>query len=106
MLQINHPTLREGLDRAEDVLKLHRLSPPEEADELAAAVLANFGIDELGQIELSESLRQMLPIHGDPVIETVMTSSMSAGVVVGLLIAGAAVRFDPDAIPDSPPVDL
>ena len=106
MLQIDHPTLREGLERAEDVLKLHRLSSPEEAEELASAVLANFGIDELGRIELNDSLRQMLPIQGDPVIETMMTSSMAAGVVVGLLIAGAALRFDPDAIPDFPPGDL
>jgi hypothetical protein len=106
MLQIDHPTLREGLARAEDLLKLHRLSSPEEAQELASAVLGNFGIDELGRIEMNDALRQMLPIQGDPVVETVMTSSMLSGVLVGLLIAGAALRVEPGAIPDTPPLDL
>ena len=106
MLQIDHEILREGLERAGDVLKLHRLSTPEDAEALAAAVLENLGIDELGRIELDDSLRQMLPVTGEPLVESLMASSMTAGVLVGLLIAEAGSRPDPDAIPDSPPVDL
>jgi hypothetical protein len=105
MLQIDHPTLREGLERAGDMLKLHRLSSPEQAQELASAVLANFGIDNLGQIELNDSLGQMLPIAGDPVFEAVMRSTMCEGVLVGLLIATAALRLESGAVPDFPPVD-
>jgi len=106
MLEIDHRTLREGLDRAADLLKLQRLSNPNEAEQLAASVLENFGIDELGRIELKDRLRQMLPVKGDPVIEILMTSSMSSGVLVGLLIASGALEADLDAIPDCPPVDL
>ena len=86
MLEIDHLTLREGLDRAADVLKLHRLSAPEDAEQLAAAVLDNFGIDELGRIELNDALRQMLPISGEPILESLMTSSMTSGVLVGLVL--------------------
>jgi hypothetical protein len=106
MLQIDHETLREGLDRAADLFKLHRLSTPEAAEVLAATVLANFGIDELGRIELIDSLSQMVPLKGEPMVEAVMTRSMAAGVLVGLVIANAAERADLDAIPDSPPADL
>jgi len=106
MLQIDHPTLQEGLERAGDVLKLHRLSSPVEAKALATAVLANFGIDNLGRIQLNDSLRQMLPITGDPVLEALMGSAMSDGVLVGLMIATAALRLGPDEVPDFPPVDL
>jgi hypothetical protein len=105
MLQIDHPTLRQGLERAGDLLKLHRLSPADQAEQLAAAVLANFGIDDLGRIELNDALRQMLPITGDQLLEALMTSSMSEGVLVGLLIATEALRLDPDEVPDFPPVD-
>ncbi len=106
MLQIDHSTLQEGLERAGDVLKLHRLSSPGDAETLASAVLANFGIDDLGRIELNDSLRQMLPITGDQVVEALMSSAMSEGVLVGLMIATAALRLGPDEVPDFPPVDL
>ena len=105
MLQIDHSTLREGLERAGDMLKLHRLSSPEQAEELASAVLANFGIDSLGRIELNDGLRQMLPIAGDPVLEAVMCSTMAEGVLVGLLIAIGALDLEPDAVPDFPPLE-
>jgi hypothetical protein len=106
MLNIDDQTLREGLDRAADVLLLHRLSSHEDADRLAASVYANFGLDERLRIELIESLLEMLPISGDPMAEGLMASSMSAGVLVGLLIANAAMGTDPDAIPDYVPADL
>ena len=43
---------------------------------------------------------------GDPVAEGLMASSMSAGVLIGLLIASAAMGSDPDAIPDFVPADF
>jgi hypothetical protein len=106
MLQIDQPTLREGLERAGDMLKLHRLSSADRGELLAAAVLANFGIDNLGRIELNDALHQMLPISGDPVLEAVMSASMAEGVLVGLLLATTALRLGPDEVPDYPPVDL
>lgn len=106
MLQIDDQTLREGLDRAEDLFKLQRLSALEDAEELPAAVFANFGIDEHRRDELTQSLVEMLPISGDPLAEGLMTSSMCAGVLIGLLLANAAMEADPDAVPDRPPVDL
>lgn len=105
MLQIDHPTLREGLERAGDMLKLHRLSAPEQAEQLASSVLANFGIDNVGRIELNDSLGQMLPIAGDPVLEAVVRSAMAEGVLVGLIIATAALQPEPGAVPDFPPLE-
>jgi hypothetical protein len=105
MLQIDHPTLREGLERAGDMLKLQRLSSPEHAERLASTVLANFGIDRVGRIELNDALGQMLPIGGDPVLEAMMQSTMREGVLVGLLIATAALEPEPGAVPDFPPLE-
>ena len=106
MLQIDEQSLRVGLDRAADLLKLHRLSSHEDAEHLAASVYANFGIDESLRVELIESLLEMLPVSGDPMAEGLMAASMSAGVLIGLLIAHAAVGTEPDAIPDFVPADF
>lgn len=106
MLRVDDESLREGLDRATDLFKLHRLSAHEDAERLAAAVFANFGIDERRRLQLTTSLLQMLPISGDPLAEGLMASSMSSGVLVGMLIASAAMGTEPDAIPDSVPADL
>jgi hypothetical protein len=106
MLRVDDETLREGLDRAADLFKLHRLSTHDDAELLAAAVFANYGIDEIRHRELMVSLVEMLPVSGDPLAEGLMASSMSAGVLVGLLIANAALRSEAEAVPDCPPVDL
>jgi hypothetical protein len=44
----------------------------------------------------------MLPATGDPLIESLMASSMGAGVLVGLLIAEAALPTGEGRIPDCP----
>jgi hypothetical protein len=106
MLYIDDQTLREGLERAADLFKLQRLSSYHDAEHLAASVYANFGLDEGRRTELIKSLIEMLPISGDPVAEGLMASSMSAGVLIGLLIASAAMGSDPDAIPDFVPADF
>ena len=106
MLRVDDETLREGLDRATDLVKLHRLSTHADAERLTAGVFANFGIDEYRRLQLTVALLEMLPISGDPLAEGVMASSMSAGVLVGLLIASAAIGTEADAIPDSVPADL
>lgn len=106
MLRIDEKTLREGLERAADLLKLHRLSTPDDAEQLAASVYAGFGIDESLRVELIEGLLEMLPITGDPMAEGLMASSMSAGVLVGLLIASASMGSEPGAIPDFVPADF
>lgn len=106
MLNIDDQTLREGLDRAADLFKLQRLSTHDDAEVLAASVYANFGLDEGRRLELIESLIDMLPISGDPLAEGLMASAMSAGVLVGLLIAHAGLGADPDALPDYVPADF
>jgi hypothetical protein len=106
MFQIDDETLRVGLDRAADLLKLHRLSSRQESEELAASVYANFGIDDDRRSELIEALIEMLPISGDPMAEALMASAMSAGVLVGLLIANSSIDTDSDAVPDYVPADF
>jgi hypothetical protein len=106
MLQIDDQTLREGLDRAADLLKLHRLSSHQESQQLAAAVYANFGMDDDRRVALIESLIEMVPISGDRMAEALMASAMSAGVLVGLLIANASIDPGPHATPDFVPADF
>jgi len=48
----------------------------------------------------------MLPIKGDPMAEGLMTSSMFAGVLIGLLIADAALPAESGHVPDAPLLDL
>jgi hypothetical protein len=106
MLTVDDETLRMGLERAGDLFRLHRLSAFVDAEAMASAVFANFGLDDEKRELLIEALVDMLPITGDSVVQGLMASSMCAGVLVGLLIADAAVPAGPGAIPDCPPTDL
>ncbi len=106
MLSLDSETLRIGLERACDLFRLHRLSSSEEADGLARSVFANFGLDEDSLALLVEAIVEMLPISGEPVAEGLMTSSMCAGVLVGLVLADATLPGSPEAFPDCLPQDL
>ncbi len=103
LLRIDDDALRDGLERAADLFKLHRLSDHENANELVAAVFANFGIDADAHTELCAAVAEMLPIAGQPVTEALMASSMCAGALVGLLIADAAQKDRAIVVPDWPP---
>ncbi len=104
-MYVDDEGLRTGLDRACDLFRLHRLSDFGEAEARAAAVFANFGVDEQKREQLVRQLQRMLPITGDPLAESLMTSAMTAGVLVGLLIADATHPAQ-GLVPDHPPVDL
>lgn len=103
LLKIDDDARREGLERAADLFKLHRLSDRENAGELVSAVFANFGIDADAHADLCAAVSDMLPIAGEPVTEALMASSMCAGVLVGLLIADAAQKDRTIVVPDWPP---
>lgn len=106
MLRIDDEALGHGLERATDLFRLHRLSHPAEAEALAAAVFDNFGIDEDARMRLAVGIGRMVPVEGDVVAEVLTTVSLFAGVLVGLLIADAALSEEPGAVPDRPPADL
>lgn len=106
MLFVDDENLRIGLERADDLFRLHRMSEFVDSQAIASAVFANFGVDDQKRYQLVEALVEMLPSTGDPLVQGLMASSMCAGVLVGLLIADAAVPAGPDAVPDCPPADL
>ncbi len=102
MLNVGDPELDEGLTRADDLFRLHRLSGYADAEALAVAVFENFGFDADRRARLATALAGMLPIEGDPLTEAVMVGSLFSGVLVGLLIADAA-RPDRASVPDTFP---
>jgi hypothetical protein len=106
MFLVDDENLRLGLDRASDLFRLHRLSGFVDAEALEVAVFDNFGIDEERRGKLVQSLVDMLPVTGDPLAQGLMASSMCAGVLVGLLLAQAALPAAADTVPDCPPADL
>jgi hypothetical protein len=106
MLRLDEETLRLGLERASDLFRLHRLSGFVAAEALEVAVFENFGVDEERRAKLVAALVEMLPVTGDAFAQGLMASSMCAGVLVGLLLAQAAVPAGGDAVPDCPPADL
>ena len=106
MLGIDDETLRIGLGRADDLFRLHRLSGYADAEALAVAVFENFGFDADRRARLATALAGMLPIEGDPLTEAVMVGSLFSGVLVGLLIAEAALTPGASSVPDFPPLDL
>ena len=91
MIQIPEDALREGCERARDLLMLNRLRAPDEAAVSIAAVYEALGIDSDMRERLEEALRAMVPIDGLPVLEATMLGSMASGVLVGLLIADSAL---------------
>jgi hypothetical protein len=105
MLFVDRQTLRIGLERAHDLLRLHRLSGFADAELMASKAFANFGLADSERPLLADALVKMLPVTGNPLMESLMASSMGAGVLVGLLIADAALPTDAGPVPDYPPAD-
>jgi len=106
MLFVDDENLRIGLERADDLFRLHRMSEFAEAQAIATAVFANFGVDEPKRERLVEALVEMVPSTGDALVHGLMASAMCAGVLVGLMIADAAAPAGSDTVPDCPPADL
>lgn len=79
---------------------LNRMRSHDDAAQGFAAVFDAFGIDGEMRTRLEEALHQALPVEGAPLAEAVMTGSMLAGVLAGLLIADAALPADELELPD------
>jgi|SRR3954451_13977264 hypothetical protein len=94
MLTISPGALREGSERAHDLFALNRRRDPAEAAESFDAVFEALGLDVPMRQRLQETLAELVPVKGDPMLEASTTMSMAAGVLIGLLIADSALPAD------------
>src|SRR4051794_22240030 len=94
MLNIPADSLREGCDRAHDLFTLNRMRGHEAAADSFDAVFEAFGLDYAMRAHLQDMLVELVPVKGDPMLETSTTMSMAAGVLIGLLIADSALPAD------------
>ncbi|HET8977281.1 MAG TPA: hypothetical protein VFN87_03930 [Solirubrobacteraceae bacterium] len=102
MIQISDDALREGCDRARDLFLLNRLRTPEEATAGFDAVFAALGLDEEMRAHLQETLLDLIPLRGIPVVESTAAASLQAGVLVGLLIADSSLPTEELDLPICP----
>ena len=91
VIQISEDALRHGCERAQDLFLLNRLRDHDEAAEGFDAVYRALGVDEPMRGRLQETLLDLVPVRGVPVIESTAVTSMLAGVLVGLLIADSSL---------------
>ena len=91
MIQISDDALRHGCERAQDMFLLNRLRDEAEATAGFDAVYRALGVDPDMRARLQETLLDLVPVRGVPVIESTAATSMLAGVLVGLLIADSAL---------------
>jgi hypothetical protein len=94
MLSISPESLREGCERVHDLFKLNSLRRPAEAADSFDAVFEALGFDERMRGRLQDTLMEIVPVRGDPLLEASTTMSMAAGVLIGLLIADSALPAD------------
>lgn len=94
MLQISDEALRDGVDRARDVMLLNRRRSFGDAHIAFTALWEAFGLTEHQRARLEDQLHEMLPVSGVPEVEIPATVGMTAGVLVGLLIADSASPLD------------
>jgi hypothetical protein len=91
--------------RAQDLFKLNRLRPHDEAAQGFDAAYRAFGVDESMRGRLESALADLVPVKGLPVIEATSVASMAAGVLVGLLIADSALPTEELDLPVAPSTD-
>src|SRR4051794_37764114 len=103
MLSISPDTLREGCDRAHDLFTLNSMRRPEEAADSFDAVFGALGFDHGMRARLQDTLAELVPVKGDPMLEANTTMSMAAGVLSGLLIADSSLPADELALPLTAP---
>ena len=94
MLTITPTALREGCERAQDLFRLNATRPPEAAAGSFDAVFEVLGFEPAMRAELQAALLALVPVKGDPMLEASTTMSMTAGVLVGLLIADSTLPAD------------
>jgi hypothetical protein len=94
MLNISPDTLLDGCDRALDLFKLNAMRDHESAASSFDAVFEALGFDYPMRARLQDTLVELVPVKGDPMLEANTTMSMAAGVLIGLLIADSALPAD------------
>jgi hypothetical protein len=94
MLNIPAHSLQEGCERAHDLFKLNSMRGHEAAADSFDAVFEALGFDDAMRARLQDTLVELVPVKGDPMLETSTTMSMAAGVLIGLLIADSALPAD------------
>ena len=94
MLNISDDSLREGCDRAHDLFTLNSMRGHEAAAGSFDAVFEALGFDYAMRARLQDALVDLVPVKGDPMLETSTTMSMAAGVLIGLLIADSTLPAD------------
>jgi hypothetical protein len=94
MLTISPDALRDGCERARDLFTLNRMRAPSEAAESFDAVFEALGFDAEMRRRLQDTLADIVPVKGDPMLEASTTMSMAAGVLIGMLIADSALPAD------------
>lgn len=102
MIQISHTALRQGCERAQDLFLLNRLRDHDEAAEGFESVYRALGLDAEMRERLQQSLLDLVPVRGVPVIESTAVTSMLAGVLVGLLIADSSLPGEELDLPVAP----
>ena len=102
MIRISEQALRDGCERAHDLFLLNRLRGHDEAAAGFDAVYEAFGVDHEMRARLHDSLQELVPVKGLPVIEATTVVSMIAGVLVGLLIADSALPVEELELPVVP----
>jgi hypothetical protein len=91
MLNIFPGSLRDGLERAHDLFSLNSRRAPEAAEEGFDAVFGALGFDNSMRVRLHDALVDLVPVKGDPMLEASATMSLTAGVLIGLLIADSTL---------------
>jgi hypothetical protein len=94
MLNISAESLREGCERAHDLFKLNSMRGPEAASDSFDAVFEALGFDGPMRARLQDTLVDLVPVKGDPLLEASTTMSMAAGALIGLLIADSTMPVD------------
>jgi hypothetical protein len=105
MLSISDDALREGCDRARDLLMLSRLQDPASAAETFTSVFEALGIDLEMRAGLERAIADLVPVDGLPALEAAAAASMLSGVLVGLLVADSALPSDELDLPVTRPRD-
>jgi hypothetical protein len=102
MLQISDDALRDGCDRARDLFLLNRLRTPEEALAGFDGVFSALGLNDDMRLRLQQTLLDLLPVRGVPLMESMAVASLQAGVLVGLLIADSTLPAEEMDLPVCP----
>jgi hypothetical protein len=94
VLQISEQALREGCERARDLFRLNQARDHDAAAASFDAVFDALGLDSAMRARLHDTLVELVPVKGDPLLEANTAISMLAGVLAGLLIADSATPAD------------